>query len=89
MSAAIGFLVEEIGISQIWYHDSDTGVRMKRIEWSKPPRSLYTKLPRSFCFEKTSQVPEFLMPTAPKKLGCRMKRGQVSFWRMDATGKLN
>lgn len=89
LSAAVGFLIEEIGISQIWYHDSDTGARMKRINWSKPPRSIYTALPRSFCFERTSQAPDFLLPTAPKKLRRRMKRGQETFWHMDATRKLN
>ena len=89
LSAAVGFLIEEIGISQIWYHDSDTGARMKQIKWSKPPRSIYSSLPRSFCFEKTSQAPGFLVSTAPKELRARMRRGQESFWRMDATRKLN
>lgn len=89
LSAAVGFLIEEIGIAQIWYHDSDTGARLKRIKWSKPPRSIYTSLPRSFCFERTSQAPGFLVSTAPKDLRRRMKRGQEAFWRMDATRKLN
>ena len=89
LSAAIEFLVREIGITQIWYHDSDTGARLKKIGWSKPPRSLYTSLPRRFCLERTSQAPDFIVPTAPKKLGCRMKRGQESFWHMDATRKFN
>lgn len=89
LSAAVGFLIDEIGISQIWYHDSDTGARLKRIQWSKPPRSIYTSLPRSFCFDRTSQVPEFLMPTVPRDIRRRMKRGQVAFWHMDATRKLN
>jgi len=89
LSAAVGFLIDEIGISQIWYHDSDTGARLKRIRWSKPPRSIYTSLPRSFCFERTSQAPAFIVPTAPKDLARRMKRGQETFWRMDAAGKLN
>lgn len=89
LSAAVVFLIDEIGISQIWYHDSDTGARLKPIKWSKPPRSIYTSLPRSFCFERTSQAPDFLVPAAPKELRRRMKRGQEAFWRMDATRKLN
>jgi len=89
LSAAIGFLIDEIGISQIWYHDSNTGARVKRIKWSKPPRSIYTSLPRSFCFEKTSQAPDFLVSSAQKNLGRRMRRGEETFWRMDATRKLN
>ncbi len=89
LSAAIEFVTREIGVSQIWYHDSDTGARVKRIKWSKPPRSIYTSLPRSFCFEKTSQAPDFLVSAAQKNLGRRMRRGQEAFWRMDATRKLN
>ena len=89
LSAAVGFLIEEIGISQIWYHDSDTGARLKRIRWSKPPRSLYTRLPRSFCFERTSQAPAFIVSTAPKNLGRRMKRCQEAFLHMDSTRKFN
>jgi len=89
LSAAIGFLIDEIGISQIWYHDSNTGARVKRIKWSKPPRSIYTSLPRSFCFKKTSQAPDFLVSSAQKNLGRRMRRGEETFWRMDATRKLN
>lgn len=89
LSAAVEFLVEEIGISKIWYHDNDTGARMKRINWSKPPRSIYSSLPRSFCFQKTCLVPAFIVPTAPKVLRRRLKRGQEAFWRMDATRTLN
>lgn len=89
MSAAVGFLVEAIGVSIIWYHDSDTGARIKRINWSKPPRSIYSSLPRSFCFEKTSLVPAFIVPTAPKDFRRRLKRGQEAFWRMDATRTFN
>ena len=89
LSAAVGFLVDEIGISQIWYHDSDSGARLKRIKWSKPPRSIYTSLPRSFCFEKTHQAPWFIVSTAPKDIRRRMKRGQETFWHMDADRALN
>jgi len=89
LSAAIGFLIEEIGIAHIWYHDSDTGARLKRIRWSKPPRSIYTSLPRSFCFEKTRQAPDFVVATAPRDIRRRVTRGQAAFWYMDATGTLN
>ncbi len=59
--AAIAFLREEIGLSQIFYHSVDSGQQLKRIKGSLPPRSLYTELPRKFCFEPTHDAPEFLL----------------------------
>ena len=60
LAASIDFLVRELGIRQVYYHSWETGLKVKRMYWSRPPRSLYTKLPRRFCFEKTQQTPEFL-----------------------------
>lgn len=60
LTAAINFSVEELGIKRIYYHTFDTGNRMKQIHWGHPPRSLYTDLPRKFCFRLTDKVPEFL-----------------------------
>lgn len=59
--AAIAFLREEIGLSHIFYHSVDSGQQLKRITGSLPPRSLYTELPRKFCFEPTHEAPEFLL----------------------------
>lgn len=58
--AAINFLREEIGIKHIFYHSVDSGRLLKRIGGSLPPRSLYTDLPRRFCFVPTQEAPEFL-----------------------------
>ncbi len=60
LSAAIKFLYEEIGMTKIYYHTPYTGAVMKNIKYSKPPRSIYTKLPRQFCFETVSDAPEFI-----------------------------
>ena len=61
LAATIWFLREEIGISRIFYHTHEYGSKLKRIDWSQPPRSLYTALPRRFCFEQTDECPELLM----------------------------
>ncbi|MFK8048377.1 MAG: hypothetical protein AB8B81_08090 [Halioglobus sp.] len=60
LSASISFLRDEIGISRIYYHTPDTGAVLKNIHYSKPPRSIYTKLPKQFCFELVNEAPEFL-----------------------------
>lgn len=61
LSAAIDFIRTELGIRRIFYHSDTTGYRVKRIRYTRPPKSLYNKLPRQFCFEKTGDAPEFLM----------------------------
>ncbi len=60
LAAAIWFLREEIGIHRIYYNTFETGRRLKHIDWSAPPRSIYTALPRKFCFEKCNDPPSFL-----------------------------
>lgn len=61
LSAALWFIKEELGLSTVWYHTFDTGNKLKCIRYSKPPRSIYTSLPKKFCFTKTTDQPTFLM----------------------------
>ena len=61
LSATLFFIVEELGIRDIWYHSWDTGNLLKGISGrSLPPRSLYTRLPRRFCFSETEAMPGLL-----------------------------
>lgn len=59
LAATIWFLRKEIGIKRIYYHTHESGAALKRINYSKPPRSLYTSLPKRFCFEPTGERPAF------------------------------
>ena len=61
LAATLWFLYVELGIQRIYYHAYESGCVLKHINSTKPPRSLYTELPRKFCFEKTTQAPEFLL----------------------------
>lgn len=63
LAATIWFLREEIGVKTIFYHTYESGARLKEIRFGLPPRSVYSKLPKRFCFEETDQRPGFL----PKK----------------------
>lgn len=60
LTAALAFLVEEIGLKKVYYHTHESGAFFKRINGENPPRSLYTKLPKQFCFERTNEAPQFL-----------------------------
>lgn len=57
LAATIWFLRSEIGISRIYYHTHESGAALKRIRYRKPPRSLYTELPKRFCFQPTDERP--------------------------------
>lgn len=60
MSATIDFIFNEMGIKTVYYHSYETGASLKSIRSKLPPRSIYSRLPKQFCFEKTIEVPEFL-----------------------------
>lgn len=59
--AAIHFLRDEIGLRHIYYHTVESGRLLKHIDGTLPPQSLYTDLPRRFCFNKTTELPEFIV----------------------------
>lgn len=71
MMATIDFIKNELGVNNIFYHTDKSGFKIKGIKYDKPPRSLYTKLPSQFCFEKTSNEPEMLLTDSRYK---RLKR---------------
>ena len=60
MSAALWFVREELGVRNVWFHTYESGCELKRIKGARPPKSLYTSLPRKFCYMATRQPPEFL-----------------------------
>ena len=58
LTAAINFVMDELGIRRIYYHTFVTGNALKKIRHSYPPRSLYTDLPRKLCFKLTDEPPK-------------------------------
>lgn len=61
LSAAIGFVRDELGLNVVYYHTYEGGLVAKQLSREYgPPRSLYTDLPRRFCFTRTQQGPRFL-----------------------------
>ena len=58
--ATLRFIVGELGLRKIYYHTPESGRLYKRISCSEPPRSVYTDLPRKFCFQRVGHGPEFL-----------------------------
>ncbi len=60
LAAVFDFSLKELGIKNIYMHHFDTGNKLKDLKWSKPPKSIYTKLPRSFGFKLVEKAPSFL-----------------------------
>lgn len=77
LSAAIWFSIEEMGIRDIYYHTYESGCLLKDC---KPPRSLYTKLPRRFGFQKTDNAPVFIQNNRYLKKTLRTKN--LAWWRL-------
>lgn len=78
LSAAIQFSIEELGIQDIYYHTYKSGCLLKDCQ---PPRSIYTKLPRRFGFQKTSIAPDFIEKDKYLKKVLRTK--QLEWWRLN------
>ena len=61
LAASLQLIRHELGIKEVFYHSFEMGNAMKGIgNYSQPPRSLYTDLPRKFAFRKTNKAPAFL-----------------------------
>ena len=60
LMAAVQFIRNELGLRTIYYHDFETGNALKGLNYSKPPRSLYSELPKQFCFKRVQGAPAFL-----------------------------
>lgn len=78
LTATLQLLRQELGIERIFYHTHHSGAQLKRIKHFKPPRSLYTSLPRRFCFRVTDEKPTFLQQR--KHAAARAKLADVRFY---------
>ncbi len=92
--ATLVVLRDHLGLRRVWMHRPETGAVLKGIEDVLPPRSLYTALPRSFCFAAVPELPEFLRPRLwrrfPRAARTRLRpvisaarTGRPVFWRLD------
>jgi hypothetical protein len=90
LAAALQVLIGECGLSRVWYHHFTTGCEIKNLHkpfW-KPPRSIYTELPKRFCFALTDEPPAFILYAQPRWLRKKLERREGRFWRMDVDHSL-
>jgi hypothetical protein len=60
LCASIGFIFGELGIRRVFYHSPRSGAELKGGGAENAPTSIYTDLPKRFCFERTAEVPAFI-----------------------------
>jgi hypothetical protein len=88
-SAALFFIRDELGINDIWYHTWECRNALKEISgWCQPPRSLYSKLPRDFCFTETDEQPRMLQN---RRTSRRLNKAKTepSFYRLQLNRESN
>lgn len=83
LAAVIQMLRRRLKIRRIFYYDFETGNRCKGIglRGSKPPRSLYTNLPRRLGFERSETLPAFLASEFGGRLWEVFKDKPPVFWQ--------
>jgi hypothetical protein len=73
LSAAIELLRGALGIRRIFFNSFETGCFLKGLKEGRPPRWIYSTLPRKFCFRRTFERPRALSrckdPRVRDKLG--------------------
>jgi len=82
-TAALWFIREELGIKTIYMHTHETGNVIKNLSRDfAPPRSVYEKLPKKFCFEKIKEVPDFLRKYYSRNYKKIFGNISPSFWKL-------
>lgn len=80
--ATLVVLREWLHVGRVWMHRPDTGVVLKRIAGAAPPRSLYSALPKAFCFAPTRVRPQMLH-RLPARVTKRLPKEGPVFWALD------
>lgn len=81
--AAMAVARRFLGVRRVWLHQPHTGAKLKHIRDTPPPRSLYSDLPRRFCFQPTDRAPEILY-RARSQVVSRLRRApRPVFWHHD------
>jgi hypothetical protein len=87
-------VLEILGARRVWMHMPEPGATLKGIDGLWPPQSLYSRLPKSFCFQPVAELPALLRPRplrrSPRFARERLKQvaamariGRPVFWRLD------
>ena len=85
LEATVQFLRREVGISDIYLYDFETGCRFKGMDEIdfRQPRSIYTRLPKRFGMARVEEMPSFLLKRKrDRQMRKVMDRGPTIFWKL-------
>lgn len=82
LSATVWFLRKELGVQTIYYHTHTSGARLKNIHGCLPPRSVYSRLPKRFCFRPTAHRPSFI-PARARPARANPRYDNASFLKLE------
>ncbi len=84
LAAALEYLVTMCGIRRVYYHTFKSCVTLKDLSKGRqPPRSLYTDLPKRFCFEETAEPPGFIADTEDGYVRYMLRHERLTWFRLD------
>lgn len=83
LAAALFVVRQELGIRRVFYNTWETGAFLKDQEWGKPPRSLYTDLPRRFCFRRTHERPRALSRSRSRLVREKLARKGLEWFLLE------
>ncbi len=83
LAAALWLLREELGIRRVFYNTFETGAYLKEQDDLQPPRSLYTDLPRKFCFRRTSERPAALRRCRHPLVREKLRRNDLEWFLLE------
>lgn len=90
LTAALMVLRDHLRIAKVFYYDYETGHLVKKSQRRRRratgPRSLYSDLPKTFCFEKTLGGPVFLDRIFETELRDVFRNRDRVFWRLPRSG---
>lgn len=83
-AATLWYLVRQLGVKKIAYYGFETGARLKGFghKECKPPKSLYTQLPKRFCMEKSNDLPDLLANCGERQVRKILKDHTPEFWHL-------
>lgn len=73
LAATLWMLVELLDVRTVYLHTLAGAGLLKSCQ--RPPRSIYERLPRRFCFERTATPPRFLAEAGHRRLRAALRCG--------------
>ena len=83
LAATLHCLRDRLGIRRVFYNTFETGCFMKELRSERPPRSLYTDLPRRFGFQRTHTRPWGLRQSSSQRVRKKLSRPGLSWFLLE------